>query len=33
MSRRDFSHANNPDFDRAENVILLPFGRRSYLDA
>ena len=33
MSRRDFSHANNPDFDCAENVILLPFGRRSYLDA
>ncbi|MEE4271688.1 MAG: hypothetical protein V2I67_08440 [Thermoanaerobaculales bacterium] len=33
MSRRDFSHANNPDFDCAENVILLPFGRRSYLPA
>jgi len=33
MSRRDFSHANNPDFDCAENVILLPFGRRSYLEA
>lgn len=32
MSRRDFSHANNPDFDCAENVILLPFGRRSYLE-
>jgi nucleoside phosphorylase len=31
MGRRDFSHANNPDFDCAENVILLPFGRRSYL--
>ena len=33
MSRRDFSHANNPDFDCASNVILLPFGRRSYLEA
>ena len=33
MSRRDFSHANNPDFNCAENVILLPFGRRSYLEA
>jgi len=33
MSRRDFSHANNPDFDCGENVILLPFGRRSYLEA
>ena len=33
MSRRDFSHANNPDFDCAENVVLLPFGRRSYLEA
>ena len=33
MNQRDFSHANNPDFDCAENVILLPFGRRSYLEA
>jgi len=33
VSRRDFSHANNPDLDCAENVILLPFGRRSYLEA
>lgn len=33
MSTRDFSHANNPGFDCAENVILLPFGRRSYLKA
>jgi len=33
MSRRDFSHANNPDFNCAEHVILLPFGRRSYLEA
>ncbi|MGD8440817.1 MAG: hypothetical protein PVG53_09795 [Holophagae bacterium] len=31
MSGRDFSHANNPDFDCSANVILLPFGRRSYL--
>jgi uridine phosphorylase len=33
MNQRDFGHANNPDFDCAENVILLPFGRRSYLEA
>jgi len=33
MNQRDFSHANNSDFDCAENVILLPFGRRSYLEA
>lgn len=33
MVQRDFSHANNPDFDCADNVILLPFGRRSYLEA
>jgi len=33
MSQRDFSHANNPDFDCSESVILLPFGRRSYLEA
>ncbi len=33
MGRRNFSHANNPDFDCAEHVILLPFGRRSYLEA
>ena len=33
MSRRDFSHADDPDFDCASNVILLPFGRRSYIEA
>lgn len=33
MNRRDFSHANNPDFDCAADVVLLPFGRRSYLPA
>lgn len=33
MNRRDFSHANNPSFDCAESVILLPFGRESYLPA
>jgi nucleoside phosphorylase len=33
MSRRDFSHANNPWFGCAANVILLPFGRRSFLEA
>jgi uridine phosphorylase len=33
MSRRDFSHANNPIFDCAADVVLLPFGRRSYLPA
>lgn len=31
MSRRGFSHANNPDFACAESVLLLPFGRRSFL--
>ena len=33
MSQRDFSHANNPDFACAESVLLLPFGRRSFLPA
>ena len=33
MNRRDFSHANNPDFDCSESVLLLPFGRRSFLPA
>ena len=32
MGRRDFSHANNPQFQCSENVILLPFGRRSFLE-
>lgn len=33
MSHRDFSHANNPRFECAEAVLLLPFGRRSFLPA
>lgn len=33
MSHRDFSHANNPSFACAESVLLLPFGRRSFLPA
>ena len=33
MSQRDFSHANNPAFACADSVLLLPFGRRSYLPA
>ena len=33
MSRRDFSHANNPAFPCAPDVVLLPFGRLSYLPA
>jgi len=33
MKRRDFAHANNPDFACAESVLLLPFGRRSFLPA
>lgn len=31
--RRNFAHANNPGFACAEAVILLPFGRESYLAA
>lgn len=33
MSQREFAHANNPDFACAESVLLLPFGRRSFLPA
>lgn len=33
MNQRDFSHANNPSFECAESVLLLPFGRESYLPA
>ena len=33
MNQRNFKHANNPDFDCASSVILLPFGRRSFLPA
>ncbi len=33
MNLREFSHANNPIFCCAESVLLLPFGRRSFLPA
>lgn len=33
MNQRNFKHANNPDFDCASSVIVLPFGRRSFLPA
>jgi uridine phosphorylase len=33
MSERRFAHANNPSIPCAESVILLPFGRHSYLKA
>ena len=33
MSQRRFEHANNPVFESAEAVLLLPFGRRSFLSA
>ena len=33
MVRRRFENANNPTFSCAEGVLLLPFGRRSYLPA
>ena len=33
MTRRRFAHANNPPFACAESVLLLPFGRRSFLPA
>ena len=33
MNQRRFEHANNPGFDCFDSVILLPFGRRSYLPA
>ena len=31
MKQREFAHANNPDFACAESVLLLPFGRHSFL--
>jgi uridine phosphorylase len=31
MNRRRFEHANNPAFACADAVLLLPFGRTSYL--
>lgn len=33
MSGRNFAHSNNPGFECAELVLLLPFGRESYLPA
>ena len=33
MIQRDFSHANNPAFECTDSVLLLPFGRRSFLPA
>jgi uridine phosphorylase len=33
MNQRDFSHANNPPFECSKSVLLLPFGRRSFLPA
>jgi uridine phosphorylase len=33
MKQREFAHANNPGFACAESVLLLPFGRRSFLPA
>ena len=33
MSQRRFAHSNTPAFRCRESVILLPFGRRSYLPA
>ena len=32
-NQRTFDHAANPEFRCSENVLLLPFGRRSYLPA
>jgi uridine phosphorylase len=33
LSKRRFEHANNPSFECADSVLLLPFGRRSFLPA
>lgn len=33
MNQRRFEHANNPSFECAPAVVLLPFGRRSFLPA
>jgi nucleoside phosphorylase len=33
MTTRSFEHANNPGFSCRESVLLLPFGRRSFLPA
>lgn len=33
MAGRQFAHSNNPGFQCSERVLLLPFGRESYLPA
>lgn len=33
LNSRDFSHSNNPPFASEESVLLLPFGRCSFLPA
>ena len=33
MNQRRFEHSNNPVFASARSVLLLPFGRRSFLPA
>jgi uridine phosphorylase len=33
VSKRCFEHANNPSFECSASVLLLPFGRRSFLPA
>lgn len=33
MPSREFAHSNNPGFECASSVLLLPFGRESYLPA
>lgn len=33
MTKREFANANNPPFACADSVLLLPFGRRSFLPA
>jgi len=33
LSKRRFEHANNPSFECSDSVLLLPFGRRSFLPA
>ncbi len=33
MAERRFTHSNNPGFSAAPGVLLLPFGRESYLPA
>lgn len=31
MPTRNFAHSSNPGFECASRVLLLPFGRESYL--